>query len=72
MLADHITELNLSLNQLKDVPHFVGLFSKLQYLDLRTNCLDDLPDELGNLAKLRELNLANNRFVCHFMCFRLF
>lgn len=62
MLADYITELNLSGNQIKEVPDFVANFTKLKFLDLSCNMLSDLPKELNDMTNLRELVLFSNRF----------
>ncbi|XP_030749929.1 leucine-rich repeat-containing protein 40-like [Sitophilus oryzae] len=59
-LSNYLTELNLSANQLKEIPDFVGCFTKLKFLDLSNNALNDLPDI--SLSNLRELVLFNNRF----------
>lgn len=61
-LVPVISELNLSMNQLKAIPDFLGDCLKLQYLDLGRNYLTDLPESLKMLQALRELVLSNNRF----------
>ncbi|KAL3268782.1 hypothetical protein HHI36_007880 [Cryptolaemus montrouzieri] len=59
---DYLKELNLSMNMLKEVPHFIGDFSHLMYLNLGSNLLSDLPLTLSSLVYLRELVICNNSF----------
>lgn len=61
MLASFITELNLSSNQFKTLPEYLGDFSKLMYLNLGVNMLSSLPQTIGNLPYLRELVISDNR-----------
>ncbi|CAG9772451.1 unnamed protein product [Ceutorhynchus assimilis] len=60
MLSNYITELNLSTNQLKEVPDAVASLAKLKFLDLSKNMLSDLPENLKSMTNLRELVLFNN------------
>lgn len=60
---DHLKELNMSINFIKEVPHFIGDFSHLMYLNLASNKLTDLPLTLSSLVYMRELVLANNSFL---------
>lgn len=62
MLSDFLTELNLSTNQLKEVPDEVASLAKLKFLDLSKNMLSDLPEGMSTMTNLRELILFNNRY----------
>lgn len=61
MLSDFLTELNLSANQLKEVPEELAKLTKLKLLDLSSNSLNDLPVAIEDMVNLRELVLFNNR-----------
>lgn len=62
LLTEYLTELNLSSNQLKELPDFLGECSKLIYLNVAVNVLSSLPEGLGTLPYLRELVISNNRY----------
>ncbi|XP_066259924.1 leucine-rich repeat-containing protein 40-like isoform X1 [Euwallacea similis] len=62
LLADYLTELNLSTNQLNEIPAEVAKLSKLKFLDLSNNRLNDLPLDMDSMKHIRELVLFNNRF----------
>lgn len=62
-LRDFLTELNLSKNQLKEIPEFIAELHRLQYLDVGSNLLSDLPQNLSNLLYLREVVISNNKFT---------
>lgn len=62
LISNQITELNLSLNQLKVIPDFISECRKLQFLDVGKNLISDLPDTLSNLKWMREIVIANNKF----------
>uniref|UniRef100_A0A1B0CLB2 Myb-like domain-containing protein n=2 Tax=Lutzomyia longipalpis TaxID=7200 RepID=A0A1B0CLB2_LUTLO len=55
------TELDLSVNFLKDVPDFLSQFTHICYLNLSNNLLESLPDSLGLLNTIREINIASNK-----------
>lgn len=59
----HVTELDLSCNQLKKLPDNIGSFSSLRWLDLHSNKLESVPDSIGKLVRLTHLNLCNNRLT---------
>lgn len=59
----YITELNLSSNQLKNLPDFIEEFHKLMYLNLSVNLLSTLPAGIANLHYLRELVISDNRYI---------
>ncbi len=56
----NLRKLNLSNNQLADLPPEIVHLQQLQELNLSNNRLEVLPPEIGQLQQLRELNLANN------------
>jgi EIX receptor 1/2 len=57
----HLTYLNLSMNNFSILPEFIGSFAKLQYLNLSYNPLSGtIPRQLGNLSSLISLDLHWN------------
>ena len=56
-----LTRLNLSGNQLSELPAEIGQLTQLQTLTLNDNRLIELPAEIGQLTNLREIHLDNNR-----------
>ena len=56
----NLTWLNLSHNQLANVPSTIKNLKRLQRLDLSNNELTKLPDEIGELTSLKWLNLFYN------------
>ena len=59
----HLNHLDLSLNDFQGsyVPEFIGLFSKLRYLNLSEARLAGMiPSHLGNLSNLHFLDLSRN------------
>lgn len=55
-----LTHLNLSCNNLVEIPPEVFSLPKLQQLDLSQNCITEIPDEIGHLQNLEELYLSAN------------
>ncbi len=55
------TELDLSRNQLSELPAEIGQLSKLTTLDLSGNQLSELPAEITQLANLTTLDLSWNQ-----------
>ena len=51
----HLQELNLSYNQLTEIPKELGQLNSLQRLDLSNNQLTEIPKELGQLNSLQRL-----------------
>jgi len=58
-----LTKLNLSLNQLFELPPEIGRLSALESLQLTNNCLSQLPTELCLLTNLTELLLNYNKLT---------
>lgn len=59
-LAERLTTLDLSNNQLRKLPHVVCQCTTLEDLRLRSNALVDLPLELSALKRLVTLSLDSN------------
>ncbi|XP_059485503.1 leucine-rich repeat-containing protein 40-like [Neocloeon triangulifer] len=62
LVADFLTELNLSNNKLTALPDSLITCKKLQYLEVSQNALTDLPASFDAFEQLREINLSFNRF----------
>jgi hypothetical protein len=56
--------LNLSNNEIREIPKSFGLMKKLKVLDLSDNKIQIIPAEITNLNKLEELKLENNQLTC--------
>lgn len=56
----HLTHLNLSYNNLSEIPSTICLLLHLQELLLRDNKLSQLPDEIVLLKKLELLDVSHN------------
>lgn len=52
---------DLSNNQLLQLPRDIGRLVELQVLNISGNKLKELPQSIGSLAKLQELNCSSNR-----------
>ena len=59
-MLKHITELDLSKNQLFELPHNFGGLTFLQRLDLFGNRLVTLPLSFSQLKRLKWLDVRNN------------
>lgn len=54
--------LDLSNNDITDLPPQIGALSALEVLNLSNNKLTNLPSEIGNLKHLRLLDLSGNNY----------
>jgi internalin A len=54
------TLLNLSKQDLSEIPTSIGSLVKLRTLDLSDNRLTSIPDTIGSLVNLKQLNLRGN------------
>ena len=59
----HLRELELSNNQLPELPASIGQLTNLEELSLYRNRLISLPPEIGLLGELEKLDLSNNRLT---------
>ncbi len=58
-----LSSLNLSNNQLAEIPSMVGNLSQLQSLDLSSNHLTDLPVSISRLEHLQFIKLSYNAHI---------
>lgn len=58
---ENLRMLDISCNDLKDLPPAIGSLERLEFLDARINQFSELPEELGNCEALRLLSLSNNQ-----------
>ena len=59
----NITSLDLSHENLTNLPESIGKLTKLNGLDLRDNRITKLPESIGKLTKLDMLDLRDNRIT---------
>ena len=59
----YITAINLSNNQLTELPESVGNLTQLTLLILDNNELNKLPESIFNLTQLTQLSLSNNQLT---------
>jgi len=57
-MFNRVRELNISANNLKELPSWIWVFPNLETLNLESNPIKTLPVEIGNLKNLRTLKLA--------------
>lgn len=60
---NELTELDLSNQQLTELPPEIGQFKNLQNLNLSENQLSFLPQEIGQLKHLQSLDLSQNQII---------
>ena len=58
-----LEELDLSKNNLNNIPDFIGNLNNLEVLILNENKLRNLPETIKNLAKLKRLEITNNKLT---------
>ncbi len=59
----HLVKLDLSKNQLEELPEYFGQLRNLKHLDLYSNKLEKLPVSFASLKNLKWLDLKNNPLV---------
>jgi len=62
-LLPSLFELNLSTNRIPEIPAWISLANRLQFLEMSNNKLTALPDALGDLVHLREICLSFNQLT---------
>lgn len=63
VLLTNVTHLDLSENELIELPDSFAKLVNLTWLNLHDNELEDLPENIGGLAKLTQLRLSHNSFT---------
>jgi internalin A len=61
--AQQLTELDLSDQQITEIPKEIGDLISLQYLGLNNNQIAKLPESIGNLSSLLHLDINKNQIV---------
>jgi internalin A len=61
--AQQLTELDLSDQQIAEIPKEIGDLISLQYLGLNNNQIAKLPESIGNLSSLLHLDINKNQIV---------
>lgn len=61
-MLSHLTELNLSYNQIKKLPYAFRDLKNLKRLNLDSNQFEIFPDEIKHIKALRHLSIDNNLF----------
>ncbi|CAH8591462.1 unnamed protein product [Schistosoma rodhaini] len=59
----HLVELDLSYNQIGQLPDSIGELVSLEVLDLTSNRLEGLPNRIGELVRLVQLELESNQIT---------
>ena len=62
-LCENLERLELSYDNIREIPDSFTTLKKLQYLCLRRNSLSNLPKSFENFKDLKELDLSENLFV---------
>ena len=60
----NVRKLNLTRNQLKQLPTEIELMTNLTELDLSNNMLVELPKSVQNMANLKVIDISGNKFRC--------
>ena len=60
----NVRELNLTRNQLQQLPEEIELMTNLTKLDLSNNLLEELPKSIQNMTKLKNIVISGNKFRC--------
>ena len=61
----NVMELNLTRNQLKQLPEEIELMTNLTKLDLSNNLLEELPKSIQNMTLLNDVVISGNKFRCN-------
>lgn len=59
--SEEIMILNLSFNEIKEIPPQIGVLALLQELNCASNEIEELPDEIGRCERLKILNVSGNK-----------
>lgn len=62
-MLSHLVKLDLSKNQIYELPEYFGQLRHLRHLDLYSNQLERLPVSLAQLKNLKWLDLKHNPLV---------
>lgn len=62
-LAPHLEILDLSNNHIREIPEYIGSFTKLEDLVLSDNQLRTLPESIGSLVNLNFLSITRNHLT---------
>jgi hypothetical protein len=55
-----LQSLNISMNELEEIPSFIMTFSSIEVLDVSSNRLKKLPDAITTLSSLKKLKVNDN------------
>jgi len=58
---NHLTRLDLTQNDLEQLPSCIGLLTALEVFNVDRNLLVAIPESIGNLTRLRELRVGFNQ-----------
>ena len=60
----NLMELNLTRNQLKQLPEEIELMTNITNLTLSNNLLEELPKSIQNMKNLNDVDISGNKFRC--------
>ena len=60
-IPENVIDVDLSMQDLEELPDFITELSSLQFLRLTRNRLTELPNSIGNLTNLKQLWVDSNR-----------